>query len=149
MKLKELLDKFDGNTVISIKYGQATVFLEQGLENILDDEDYPCYADVEVETFSIRTSEIIDMAPLLYISLHAESYDVSDNITEYVRSAWSLAAHISKSGLIIAGQSGMDGGNNVIRLPDKTTFKWKSRDGVVRVNCKEHAMKLIEGNTQL
>lgn len=53
------------------------------------------------------------------------------------------------SGLIIEGQSGMDGGNNVIRLPDKTTFKWKSRDGVVRVNCKEHAMKLIEGNTKL
>ena len=43
MILKELLDRFDGNTVISIKYGYETVFLEQGLADIIKDDEYPRY----------------------------------------------------------------------------------------------------------
>ncbi len=149
MTLEGLFELYDGNAAITITHGLETVYLEQGLENILSDESYPTYAGMEIAGFGIRPSETDDAAPVLRVTLKSDTGTANDDICEYVRSAWSLAAHISKSGLVIAGQSGMDGGDNIIRLPDKTTFNWKSRDRIVRINCKEPAMRLIESDTGL
>ena len=49
-----------------------------------------------------------------------------------INSGAGLKSFIEVSGLAIYHAS------------DLTTFNWKSRDGVVSVNCKENAMRVIE-----
>ena len=39
--------------------------------------------------------------------------------------------------------------SNVIYLSDYVTLNWKSRNGQVRVNCKEDMMHIIEQNTNV
>lgn len=60
-----------------------------------------------------------------------------------------LLDFLEYSGLRIENASGLGGPGNVIKLPDLTTFNWKSKDGVVRVNCKDKAMNVIEQKTDL
>lgn len=64
-----------------------------------------------------------------------------------VRSAQDLLAHLKRKGLVIEKTSGMEGADNCIYLPDKTSFNWKSRKGQVRVNCKTNAKLVIEQKT--
>lgn len=53
------------------------------------------------------------------------------------------------SGLLIKNSSGLEGSQNVIILPDFTSFNWKENQGAVRVNCKENAVNVIERYTSL
>lgn len=64
-----------------------------------------------------------------------------------INSGKSLLDYLQASGLHIIGTSGIEGSQNVIRLQDKSTFNWKSRNGEVRVNFKGYAKEVIERNT--
>ncbi len=66
-----------------------------------------------------------------------------------IDSGEGLRTFLEASGLNIVGASAIEGSENVIKLPDLTTFNWKSRDRIVRVNCKERAMNVIEAKTGL
>ncbi len=149
MILCELLDQFDGNTAISISCCDMEIYTEQGLTDILDDVFFFCYADMDVRSFGIQMSETSDKAPILYITLRSDSVNENDNISEYIRSPWSMLTHIQKSGLVVEKKIGMSNSDNSVRLPDKTTFNWKNRNRVVRVNCKEPTMRVIEDSTGL
>ncbi len=60
-----------------------------------------------------------------------------------------LRIFIIASGLKEKGSSGLEGANNVIRIPDLTSFNWKANEDAVRINCKENAMHVIERYTSL
>lgn len=64
-----------------------------------------------------------------------------------IDSGKTLKDYLEKMGLYISNVSGIEGSQNCIYLPDKTSFNWKSRTGV-RVNCKNEAKILIEQNTR-
>ncbi len=60
-----------------------------------------------------------------------------------------LKTFLKYSGIKIESVTALEGPDNIIKLPDLTTFNWKARDGVVRVNCKEPAKSVIEQKTNL
>lgn len=64
-----------------------------------------------------------------------------------IDSGASLLEYLSRKGLRIDHFSGIEGSQNYIILPDKTSFNWKSRQRIVRVNCKENAKDVIEART--
>ena len=66
-----------------------------------------------------------------------------------VSSGEELYEYLTKAGLPIKTYSGLNGGNNEIILEDLTSFNWKSREKILRVNCKKAAMMAIETNTGL
>ena len=67
--------------------------------------------------------------------------------SKYEDSGRGLLQFLEDSGLKIDHTTGIDGSDNVIYLPDKTTFNWKGRNEQVRINCKEHAKNVIEADT--
>lgn len=69
--------------------------------------------------------------------------------SKYDDSGRGLLQFLQDSGLNVDHTTGIDGSDNVIYLTDKTTFNWKGRNEQVRINCKEHAMNVIEMNTDL
>ena len=61
-----------------------------------------------------------------------------------------VTAEIScHEGSNVVSWSGLYSAQNCIYLPDRTSFNWKSRDGVVRVNCQKQARDAIESGTDL
>ncbi len=64
-----------------------------------------------------------------------------------INSGESLMIYLKELGLSIVNWSGIPGPQNCIYLPDYTSFNWKKRDGIVRVNCKEQAKQVIETYT--
>ncbi len=60
-----------------------------------------------------------------------------------------LKIFLEASGLIVEKTSGLSGSQNCIFLPDLTSFNWKGRDRIVRINCKENAMHVIESKSHL
>lgn len=66
-----------------------------------------------------------------------------------INSGESLLIYLKEKKMCIGNVSGIAGSSNCIFLPDKTSFNWKSRNGEVRVNCKEHAKSIIEAETGL
>ena len=60
-----------------------------------------------------------------------------------------LKSFVEASGLIIKGSSGLKGSQNIITIPDYTSFNWKTNENAVRINCKENAMHVIERYTAL
>ena len=77
--------------------------------------------------------------------------DVNMDIFEKyeIDSGKGLKAFLEAAGLTIRNWSGIEGSQNIIYLPDLTTFNWKSANRIVRINCKEHAMRVIESKTDL
>ena len=67
--------------------------------------------------------------------------------SKYEDSGRGLLQFLEDWGLKIDHTTGIDGSDNVIYLPDKTTFNWKGRNEQVRINCKEHAKNVIEADT--
>ena len=73
-----------------------------------------------------------------------------NTITKYgITSGGDLKAFLEDAGLPVVGTSGLDGSENIIRLHNLTTMNWKSRDEIVRINCKERVMDIIESKTNL
>lgn len=73
-----------------------------------------------------------------------------DSYSKYaIDSGVGLKEFLERSGIRIAGCSGVEGAQNIIELPDLTCFNWKVRDRIVRVNCKENAMYIVEQKTNL
>ena len=66
-----------------------------------------------------------------------------------INSGLGLKAFMEASGLNIRNCSGIEGSQNIIYLPDRTSFNWKGADRIVRINCKENAMCVIEAKTTL
>ncbi|MCR5602960.1 MAG: hypothetical protein K6G27_04570 [Lachnospiraceae bacterium] len=66
-----------------------------------------------------------------------------------IDSGIGLRTFLEQSGISVESVTAIDSAENVIKLPDLTTFNWKSKDGIVRVNCKENSMKVIEAKTGL
>ena len=66
-----------------------------------------------------------------------------------IDSGAGLRSFLEQAGLLIEASSALDSSENVIKLHDLTAFNWKSKDGIVRVNCKENAMIVIESKTGL
>lgn len=64
-----------------------------------------------------------------------------------VCSAQDLLAYLTEKGLVIDHTSGMDGRQNCIYLPDKTSFNWKAAKSQVRINCRTAAKLVIEQKT--
>lgn len=60
-----------------------------------------------------------------------------------------LKLFLEASGLNIRNCTGIDGSQNIIYLPDLTTFNWKGANRIVRINCKEKAMRVIESKSKL
>lgn len=60
-----------------------------------------------------------------------------------------LKAFLEASGLLVEKYSGINGSQNCIFLPDLTSFNWKGRDRIVRINCKENAKNVIESKSGL
>ncbi len=75
--------------------------------------------------------------------------DENNILKRRLYSGEGLKEFLEDSGLVITGVSALEGSDNVIKLSDLTTFNWKSRDGIVRVNCKENAMNVIEAKSHL
>lgn len=72
----------------------------------------------------------------------------SDSSVE-INSGASLLSYLQGKGLYIDHVSGIQGSQNCIFLPDKTSFNWKSRPKAVRVNCKLEAKNVIKFRTGL
>ena len=66
-----------------------------------------------------------------------------------IDSGLGLKEFIEASGLYIRNCSGIEGSQNIIYLPDMTTFNWKNANRIVRINCKESAVRVIESKTEL
>lgn len=66
-----------------------------------------------------------------------------------INSGETLLAYLKHNRLNIEKVSGITGSDNCIYLPDLTSFNWKSRNGQVRVNCKENVKNIIEQRTGL
>lgn len=72
------------------------------------------------------------------------------NFSEYnIDSGSALYKFLEDSGLLIEKTYQTESTQNIIYLPDKTTFNWKKADHVIRVNCKEDKKELIEKGTKL
>lgn len=66
-----------------------------------------------------------------------------------IDSGVSLLKYLTMRDLNVVSWSGLYSAQNCIFLPDQTSFNWKSRDGVVRVNCQKQARDAIESGTDL
>ena len=66
-----------------------------------------------------------------------------------IDSGVSLLKYLAMRDLNVVSWSGLYSAQNCIFLPDRTSFNWKSRDGVVRVNCQKQARDAIESGTDL
>ncbi len=66
-----------------------------------------------------------------------------------IGSGVSLLKYLVMRDLNVVSWSGLYSAQNCIYLPDRTSFNWKSRDGVVRVNCQKQARDAIESGTDL
>jgi len=66
-----------------------------------------------------------------------------------IDSGEGLLSFVIDSGLAVQNATGIEGSQNVIYLPDLTTFNWKSTDRIVRINCKEPAKNIIESVSKL
>ena len=60
-----------------------------------------------------------------------------------------LFGFLSDAGIAIDHTTGIESSENIIYLPDKSTFNWKSANGVVRLNTREAAMYVVEQKTNL
>ncbi|MCR4650623.1 MAG: hypothetical protein K5662_02595 [Lachnospiraceae bacterium] len=70
-----------------------------------------------------------------------EKYNIDSGI--------GLKRFLEDAGLQIERVSGIEGSQNVIHIKGFTTFNWKSREKLVRINCKEPTKNLIESKTDL
>ena len=66
-----------------------------------------------------------------------------------IDSGVSLLKYLTMRDLNVVSWSGLYSAQHCIFLPDQTSFNWKSRDGVVRVNCQKQARDAIESGTDL
>ncbi len=73
-----------------------------------------------------------------------------NTITKHgIASGEELKIFLEDAGLPVVGTSALEGSENIIRLHNLTTMNWKSRDEIVRVNCKESVCNVIESKTNL
>lgn len=61
----------------------------------------------------------------------------------------ALLIYLKTKKVKIDNVNGIPGPDNCIYLSGSTTINWKSRDGKVRINCKEQVKEIIESKTQL
>ena len=74
----------------------------------------------------------------------------NDAFNKYgIDSGLGLKEFMEAAGLHIRNFTGIEGSQNIIYLPDKTSFNWKSADRIVRINCKKDAVRVIESKTEL
>lgn len=66
-----------------------------------------------------------------------------------VDSGTGIIRYLEGRGLLVVRRYAPTTPNNIIGIPDLTTFNWKSDAEQIRVNCKEDAMHVIEANTKL
>ncbi len=69
MKLYDFLDAYDGNAVVTINQDDETLYYEQSVEEIVEDEDFGSIKNLEVDSFGIELSEEGAEDPVLYIDL--------------------------------------------------------------------------------
>lgn len=75
--------------------------------------------------------------------------DMNTIVKRGIQSGEELYAFLIDAGVCVSSTTALEGSENVIKLPDLTTFNWKKRDNIIRVNCKTEAMNVIEAKTGL
>ena len=70
-------------------------------------------------------------------------------MNDFIASGRELVKYLEDRGLRIEHTNAIDTPQNCIYLSNRTSFNWKSKNRIVRLNCKEEVNDTIERNTDL
>ena len=70
-------------------------------------------------------------------------------INDFIASGRELAEYLENMGLRIEHTNAIDTSQNCIYLANRTSLNWKSKDRIVRLNCKDDVKDVIERTTEL
>ncbi len=74
----------------------------------------------------------------------------NDTFAKYgITSGTGLKQFLEDAGVYIESVYNPAGTDNVIHLPHLITLNWKKTEGIVRLNCKEDVVQIIEKKTNL